>query len=647
MSTTEVSQSIAARGRDARPEQATSVVVGTAGHIDHGKTALVRALTGVDTDRLPEEKQRGITIDLGFASLELDGAGDFPLHVSLIDVPGHHAFVRNMLAGAGGIDCVLMVIAADEGVKAQTEEHLAICALLGIQRGVVALTKVDAVTDEQFASQRENVAAFLTGTFLENAPLVPVSAHSGAGLQRLKMALTQVAANTPQRSNEWVPRLPLDRSFSMRGFGTVVTGTLQSGTIRVGETLQQCASNRQLRVRGLQVHGQFRDRADAPCRVALNLAGVEVAEIGRGDVVSPPGLLAPTTVVDIELRMLRGAPVIKHGARVRVHAFTSDCLARVLLFDSRDTADSPSGLARLKLQEPMLLIPGDRMVLRQCSPAVTIGGGRVLDVSPPPRTRKAVSVEWLRQVQSADSAEAIRLRVARRDIEGVAIESMVAETGLFPEAIQVQIARLVQAGKVIACGSHASHYITAEALTRAVQQVETEAKAAGTVSRAVLRSKSGLNAMVFDLALRRILHSDGFELDGETVRTSGSGERLPERTQRLMQAIETAYAKGGLAAPLLADVIKSLGIAPQEMRQLITLLLRSKLLVRLGADDAFVHPGALQKLYADIRTHRGESFDVGRFKTFTGLTRKHAIPLLEHLDQVRVTRNNNGTRIVL
>lgn len=647
MNATEAVKSIADRVPDAGLDRAKSVVVGTGGHIDHGKTALVHALTGIDPDRLPEEKQRGITIDLGFASLALEGPGHRPLHLSLIDVPGHHAFVRNMLAGAGGIDCVLLVIAADEGVKAQTEEHLAICTLLGIRHGVVALTKMDAVSDEQLASQRENVAAFLAGSFLEGAPVIPVSAYSGAGLHSLKAALAQVAATIPQRSSDRVPRIPLDRSFSMRGFGTVVTGTLQSGSVQNGQTLQQYPSNRQLRVRGLQVHGRTRDHAEAPCRVALNVAGIEITEIGRGNTLAPPGLLTPTTVLDVELTMLRGAPPLKHGARVRVHAFTSDCLAKILLFDSNNGGNPHPGIARLKLQEPMLLTPGDRIVLRQCSPALTVGGGCVLDASPLPRTRKPLALEWLRLLQAADETEAIRLRIARKTVEGMSLVSLVAETGFMPEAVQARLAPLLKAGRVLAGGNHGAHYIAAEALTGAVQQVESEVKAGGAIARAELRSRTGLNAAVLELTLQRILASGSFELAGERVRKAGSGEQIPERTRNLLQAIETAYAKGGLAAPLLADVVRPLGIAPQEMRQLITLLLRSKRLVRLGTDDAFVHPGALEKLYAAMRKHRGETFDVGRFKAFTGLTRKHAIPLLEHLDQVRVTRNDKGARTVL
>ncbi len=406
------------RGAGVPGDQPRYVVVGTAGHIDHGKTALVYALTGTDTDRLPEEKQRGITIDLGFAALDLEDGEGGTLHLSLIDVPGHHAFIRNMLAGTGGIDCVMLVIAADEGVKAQTEEHLAICSLLGIQRGVVVLTKADAVTQETLAETRAGVRRFLEATFLSDALIVAVSAVRGDGIPELKAALAKIVKQVPARNSECTPRLPLDRAFSIRGFGTVVTGTLHAGVLRAGQMLEQHPGGKQLRVRGMQVHGKDADVAQAPCRVALNLAGVQVADVARGDTLSLPELLTPATIIDVELAMLADAPPLKHGARVRVHAFASDTLARVLLFDQRDTLVQGSNLARLRLARPLLLVPGDRIVLRQCSPEVTIGGARVLDASAPAGMRKATALAWLRTLQAADEHEQLRLRIARRGVDG-------------------------------------------------------------------------------------------------------------------------------------------------------------------------------------------------------------------------------------
>jgi selenocysteine-specific elongation factor len=631
-------------------EQPSYVVVGTAGHIDHGKTALVYALTGTDTDRLPEEKQRGITIDLGFAALDLEAGEGGTLHLSLIDVPGHHAFIRNMLAGTGGIDCVMLVIAADEGVKAQTEEHLAICSLLGIQRGVVVLTKADAISPETLAETRARVQQFLEGTFLSDAPIVAVSAVRGDGIAALKAALAKTVKQVPARSSERTARLALDRAFSIRGFGTVVTGTLHAGVLHAGQMLEQHPGGKQLRVRGMQVHGKDADVAQAPCRVALNLAGVQVADVARGDTLSLPELLTPATIIDVELAMLPDAPALKHGARVRVHAFTSDTLARVLLFDQKDTLAQGSNLARLRLSRPLLLVPGDRIVLRQCSPEVTIGGGRVLDASAPAGMRKATALAWLRTLQAADEHEQLRLRIARGGVDGIAVSALIAETGLTAEALHGRAIPLVSAATIADC--NAGHgtgacWIATVWLEQAMRTVLGVLSDSGSLSKAELRSRTCLNATVFALVLARLDASGKLKISGESVRLFGREVEMSEAARRQLEAIEQIYANAGLAAPLLSEVATRIGAAPPDLRAFIILLLRAKKLVRMGSDDACVHSDALATLYADMRRHRGETFDVGRFKAFTGLTRKHAIPLLEHLDQARITRNNGGTRIVL
>jgi selenocysteine-specific elongation factor len=634
-------------GAGALNEQPRYVVVGTAGHIDHGKTALVWALTGTDTDRLPEEKQRGITIDLGFAALDLEDSEGGTLHLSLIDVPGHHAFIRNMLAGTGGIDCVMLVIAADEGVKAQTEEHLAICSLLGIQRGLVVLTKADAVSPETLAETRARVQRFLEGTFLDGAPIVAVSAVRGDGIAELKTALAEMVKQVPARNSEYMARLPLDRAFSIRGFGTVVTGTLHAGVLHAGQVLEQHPGGKQLRVRGMQLHGKDADVAQAPCRVALNLAGVQVADVARGDTLSIPESLTPAATIDVELAMLPDAPGLKHGARVRVHAFTADTLARVLLFDQKDTLAQGSNIARLRLARPLLLVPGDRIVLRQCSPEVTIGGARVLDASAPAGMRKATALAWLKTLQAADEHEQLRLRIARRGVDGITTSALIAETGLTAEALLRRAIPLLAAATIADCNRTDAYWIAAEWLAQAMRAVLGVLSNSGALSKAELRSKAGLNAAVFALVLAGLDASGKVTMSGESVRLFGRDEEMPEATRRRLEAIEQIYANAGLAAPLLSEVATRMGAAPPDLRAFIILLLRAKKLVRMGSDDAFVHADALNTLYADMRRHRGEAFDVGRFKAFTGLTRKHAIPLLEHLDQARVTRNNGGTRIVL
>ncbi len=383
-----------------------SVVIGTAGHIDHGKTTLVRMLTGVDTDRLPDEKRRGITIDLGFASLETKTHGGLPLQLSFVDVPGHHHFIRNMLAGAGGIDAVMLVISAEEGVKPQTEEHLAICGMLGVRAGLTVVTKIDRISADQLQRVCDLIRGFLNDTFLDTdrAPIVPVSAHSGQGLDHLRSKLASLAASVPARNSDALPRLPIDRAFVMKGFGTVVTGTLLAGSFECGQTLTIEPGSRAVRVRGIQVHGHTDRVAHGGSRVALNLVGLEPSEIHRGQTVLETGTLAAADTIDVEVTMLPNTPKLKHGCRVHFHAFSAEALATVSLYQHELIAPGSARLLRLKLQKPIVLAPDDRFVLRQPSPSMTIGGGRVLDVQPISGLRKSECLKWLEQLRSAPVA---------------------------------------------------------------------------------------------------------------------------------------------------------------------------------------------------------------------------------------------------
>ena len=387
-----------------------SVIVGTAGHIDHGKSALVRALTGIDPDRLEEEKRRGITIDLGFANLDLQSPGGEPIRIGLVDVPGHERFVRNMLAGVGGIDLVLLVVAADESVKPQTREHFEICRLLSVQRGITVLTKSDLVDAETLEVVTMEVAEFLAGSFLDPAtsPIIPVSSKTGAGLDQLKRELARLAAEVPAKDSSAVFRLPIDRVFTMKGFGTVVTGTLVSGTVHKEQEVEVHPTGKRLRVRGVQVHGHPAEEAIAGQRTALNLAGVETTELARGMMLTPPEMFHPVARLGVQLDLLPSAKPLRQYARVHLHAFAAEAIARVTLLETKQLLPGESGFARLKLDRPLLLFPGDRFILRQYSPVITIGGGRVLDAGDPPiRIARDQSLPFLadhRQRQSQGSA---------------------------------------------------------------------------------------------------------------------------------------------------------------------------------------------------------------------------------------------------
>ena len=628
-----------------------SLVMGTAGHIDHGKTALVLALTGTDTDRLPEEKTRGITIDLGFAALRLNDAEGKSVDLSLVDVPGHHAFIHNMLAGAGGIEAVLLVVAADEGVKAQTSEHLAICALLGVRHGLIALTKCDAVSAERLQQARNEVRSLTRHTFLETTPMLAVSARTGDGISELKKALFQVALGVPEHSDDLVMRLPLDHAFSVPGFGTVATGTLLNGNVRSGQNIALQPGGRILRVRAVQVHQRSREEAHAPTRVALNLAGIEVGEIHRGDVVVPPNTLNPAAIVDVELRMLPGSPLLRHRTQVQMHAFTSNAVATVLLYETDSHPESATRLARLRLSKPMLLIPGDCFVLR--SSENILGGGCVIDAAPLPRLRKATAREWLEQVRDLSPAQQVFARVQRHGTTGVTLAELMQETGLRSDPILAIIAPLVEQKRIVGIRpatdtANFERFLGAEALSSAVALLfeELMRRPSRSISRAELLSRTRLREWVFDLALERLPLTKPVRVAGTQITIATTTPAVSVETELLVR-IEGLYRSAGLASPIVSEVASALQIDAKNLTRLLTLLLRTGKLVRMGSNNLLVHAEALAKIKADLTEHRGQTFDVGRFKNLTGLTRKHAIPLLEYLDSARVTLNRDGVRTVL
>ena len=624
-----------------------SIVIGTAGHIDHGKTALVRALTGIDTDRLPEEKRRGITIDLGFACLDAVAADNSPLRISFVDVPGHRLFIRNMLAGTGCIDAVLLVISAEEGIKPQTEEHLAICNLLGVRRGIAAITKVDAVSAARLEAVHAEIQEFLRGTFL-GGNILPVSAHTGAGLKELRQELLSLATQSAAGYPGHLLRLPIDRAFAMKGFGAVVTGTLLSGSIGIGETMTLEPGGRTVRVRGLQTHGRPEESVHPGTRVAVNLAGIEVSEVTRGQTLVAPDTLTAVYIVDVEAALLPGVRSLKHRAHVHFHAFTADTLAAVSLYDYRPAEAGTRRLMRLKLNSPQVLVPGDRFVLRQCSPAATVGGGVVIDAHPLPNLRKAKCLVWLQAMNGASTEQQLLLRVARRGAAGITVRRLMAETGMTTEALLRFILPLTSRNELVHIPGDL--LVAGETLAAAFENITGRVKADVTqmgVRRAELRTQTGLCKELFDFAIEILAREQRLRLSGELVCPFESDARftLPDRTA--LAAITDAYQAAGLAAPQAAEVAAKLNLADAEMRRLMTLLLRDKILIRMGAEALYIHQGALTQLRARMAELRGQTLDVAGFKQLTGLSRKYAIPLLEYLDRERVTRKDGDRRVVL
>ena len=631
-----------------------SIIIGTAGHIDHGKTALVKALTGIDADRLEEEKRRGITIDLGFAHLELAAPSGEKIRLGFIDVPGHERFVRNMLAGVGGIDLVLMVIAADESIKPQTREHFEICRLLSIPRGITVITKSDMVDQDTLSVVRMEIEDFVRGSFLDvsRSPVVAVSALKGTGLDELKREIVRLAADVPARDTEALFRLPIDRVFTMKGFGAVVTGTLIAGKVKKEEEVEVFPGRKRARVRGVQVHGSAADQAIAGQRTALNLAGVQMEELARGMTLAAPGVFEPTQKFEVQISLLKDAKPLKNRARVHFHAFTSETIAEVALRGVTELKPGASAFAQLRTAEPLLLLPGDRAILRQFSPVVTIGGALVLDTFPMSRQKQDAVQRFLQTLSSGNRQEALLARITRRGHEGFSMAAAVRETGLKQSVVQPLIAALVQQKQIIQVGefllSIDAMQKTRDKLIAALEAFHKANPLVGGISKEELREKLGLNQTVMEAMLAQLTSDKKAEVSGEQVRLAGRGVELKDEEAKAKEQIEKAFAQAGLKVPLMKEVLDKLPVDKARAQKLVTLLLRDRVLIKL-ADDLVFHQTALQGLRQIMATQKAKTpkIDVATFKDLLGVTRKYAIPLLEYLDQQRVTRRVGDERIIL
>lgn len=630
-----------------------SIIVGTAGHIDHGKTALVKALTGIDADRLEEEKRRGITIDLGFAHMDLPRGNGETLHLGFVDVPGHERFVRNMLAGVGGIDLVLLVIAADESIKPQTREHFDILQLLGVKRGITVLTKSDAVDAETIEVVRLEVEEFLRGTFLEapKAPIVAVSSLTSAGLEDLKQALLAAAAEIEPRDSQALARLPIDRVFTMKGFGTVVTGTLISGTIRKDEELEVFPTGRRVRVRGVQVHGNTSDAAVAGQRTALNLTGASTEDLSRGMTLAPPATLEATRRLDVQLRILPSASrALKTRTRVHFHSNTMETVAELRLHGQTQVEPGESVFARVVLPETALLLPEDRFIIRQFSPVVTIGGGIVLDASP---TKRAAGLaEFLNLLVTGRLEQILEARIARQGFSGLEMKTLVAETGFSLERIHNLLAQMVQEGNIVRIAETFVQAGSLEALKLAlfqkVEQFHQQNPLAPGIGREQLRDQRSVSPEIFDAVLNMLVRNKKVEVTGDLVRLAGRGVVMKEEEAESKKKIEDAFATAGLKVPALHEVLAGLKVDKVRAQKIVTLLLRDRVLVKVSEGLVF-HRNALEGLRRQMAAQKAKSskIDVGGFKEMTGVSRKYAIPLLEYLDRERVTKRVGDAREIL
>lgn len=648
------------------------IVVGTAGHIDHGKSALVLALTGTDPDRLKEEKARGITIDLGFAHWEAPGLG-----VAFVDVPGHERFIKNMLAGVGGIDAVLLVVAADESVMPQTREHFDICRLLQVPAGIIVLTKADLVDSDLLGLAELEVRELVRGSFLEHAPIVAVSSKTGEGLAALKETIAGLGARVTGRSSKGPVRLPIDRVFSVKGFGTVVTGTLVSGSLAVDDQVDVLPRERTVNIRGLQVHGATQTMARAGQRVAANLGGIDVSSLARGDTLVSTGTFTATRVLNARIEVLPSVRPLRHGARIRFHQGTSEVIGRVAVSSLCPLAgvDDPlvavelppgrSAYVRIRLEAHVVVTRGDRFILRAYSPPLTVAGGAVLDPVPPKAgIRTAAGRERFRQIDPAlphpedetPDQRAIHVMMTETGPSGLDQTSVISRGGLSPEEAGRVVDLLLErrtatriAGRIVAVR-------TIDALAARVLQMlrdfHRDEPLRDGMPREEVRgrlfapSAPGLFDRVLDdlVAGGSIVARDHLALASHRVGVSGDEADARSR-------IEHAFREARLTPPDVGEVATALGLRVELTEKMAMLLVRQRVLVKV--DSLLVHESALTGLKADVVSLKAASvdsvvkLDVAAFKQRYGVTRKYAIPLLEYLDRERVTRRVGDSRIVL
>lgn len=626
------------------------VIIGTAGHVDHGKSTLITALTGTNPDRLKEEQERGMTIDLGFAALTLpDGQT-----VGIVDVPGHERFLKNMLAGAGGVDVVLLVVAADEGIMPQTREHLDILRLLDVKAGVVAITKCDLVDAEWLKLVTDEVRAFLQDTPLKDAPVVAVSAVTGQGLPELLNALQEAVARVPARELNAPFRLPVDRVFTLAGVGTVVTGTLISGRVRAGDPIEILPAGLHSRARQIQVHGQKVEEAVAGSRVAINLPGIEKEQIERGMVCVPPGVFQPTRAFDAQLRLLPDAVKgLPHRTRIRLYLGTAEVIGRVSLLDSERLEPGAQGFVQLRLEKPLVAARGDRFVIRTYSPMFTIGGGIVLEPHAPRHRRFDPAVlARLRSLLEGAPEEKVLAILAQSPV-GMDEQELARRAEMDVSSVSAILKHLEEHQQAVRVGDV---WLARSAWEHLRQQVEETLRRyhqqhplrAG-MPREELRSTLGgrLPARLFEAMLLRWQQDGIIALQGTQVRLSGFSIRLNERQQRLANRVEQILREARATPPPVKAIAEQVGAPPPAVKAMIEVLLEQGVLVKLE-EEMYFHRDTLAE-FADLvkRTIQEKgSLSVGEFRDLTGSSRKFVVPLLEYFDRIGLTRRVGDVRVL-
>ena len=644
------------------------IIVGTAGHIDHGKSALVRALTGTDPDRWEEEKRRGITIDIGFATLDLDAEH----RLGFVDVPGHERFVKNMLAGIGGIDLVLLVVAADQSIQPQTREHFDICRLLEVRRGIILLTKADLVEPDIMGLVKLEVEEFVAGSFLEGAPVLAVSSRTGEGMDRAKSELLRLAAEVPAKDSSRHFRLPIDRAFVMKGFGVVVTGTLVSGEIRKESEVEVHPVGKRLRVRGIQVHNHAVEVATAGQRTALNLSGVDTGELVRGMTLSDPDRFQSTKRADCLLHLLPSARPLKNGASVHFHSATAEVIGKAILLEQpvdngsakkseNKMEPGASAYVQFRLRDPMLLLPGDRFIIRQVSPVITIGGGRVLENWVPRHSLRRMvrenEAKSLRVIENGTRENILETLLSRSPGGCLDANELIARRGWLLAECRQTAQQLQKAGKASVLSEKpllVAEEVRLEKLRRrtveALEKFHKQNPLLPGMSREALRTKLFARAhpAFTEAVLKKLTDLGKIVMAGELVKLGGHKIVLKDEEQQAKQQIARAFERAGLMVPAVKEVLGKLPVERQRAERILRILLQEKRLVRVSEDLVF-HADAIRKLRQTLARYKTTSdrINIGTFKGLARISRKYAIPLLEYLDREHVTRRAGDERILL
>ncbi|MGZ4111347.1 MAG: selenocysteine-specific translation elongation factor [Tumebacillaceae bacterium] len=627
------------------------IILGTAGHIDHGKTTLVKALTGIDTDVHKEEKERGITIDIGFAPFTLpDGK-----RIGVIDVPGHERFIRNMLAGAGGIDLILLVIDANEGIMPQTVEHLHILEMLHVQKGIIVLTKIDTVDPEWLEMVEEEVRGGLEETFLRDAPILSVSAQKGIGIEALREEIGRLADEVTPREANAPLRLPVDRVFSVPGFGSVVTGTVFAGQVQTGDTVEVLPAGLQARIRNIQVHGQTVESAQAGQRAALNLAGVERADLERGMVVASPGLYRATTMIDTRLHLLKDAPRnLTNRMRIRLYMGASEVLGRVSILDRSEMVPGDDGLVQIALESPVVCAPHDRFIIRTYSPMLTIGGGQVIDPYPARehrRRRDYVLDELLQREQGGPEQSILQ---ALTDEPGLTVKDLATQIKATDEVVMEHLTQMHENGLVELV---AGLWVSTEWAAQVVDEIEERMRAHFakekyhvTVPKAQVHSQLSkkLKPKLFDALLSTEIARARLDVLRDKLAIRGYEVPFTLRDKELVGKIETIYREAGFQTPAVEEVRNELNALEKTMQGLLYYLKERGTLVDIG-DGLLLHGDTLERAKATLCEHFAESgaFSVGDFRDWVGTSRKFAVSILEHLDAQKFSKRVEDKRVLV